>query len=404
MNIKRFVAVLVGLAGFFANTSFSEVQIVRPGLDRPIRVGMFSGTGTGGSSYWSTNTHTAHTVMQSILARPDTAGLGDSLIIPPAGFTFYRTTLAWNSSTGAECTGNGCGPDVNQVAAFVRALDTLDVLIMNNVVSWSSRVTDSSQRAAFQAFWLTKGYVAIQKMADMRTNIWAPLDSIHGARLRGWPAEQTYTVRRDSAFMTDPAWHYLNKGVFSNGLDTSFFERPIYFTEPGATIRARSHLKPTVNVVPASILYPGSQVPMEDHPYSWYRQLPEGGRFFYTALGHRSQVWQNTRMFRRQLYNAILWAAGADSNGVVSVQGTASKNVSKFSGPARIVNHGGALTVSILHDGAHIVEVLGVDGRRVAVRRGAARSDHSFTNLNSGLHIVTVTTPQGRLSRRIIVP
>ena len=107
--------------------------------------------------------------------------------------------------------------------------------------------------------------------------------------------------------------------------------------------------------------------------------------------------------FRRQLYNAILWAAGADSTGVVSVRG-ADKNLLKFSDMARLSFSGNVLSVSVLRDGPHTVEIAGVDGKRVAVRRGAARGDHAFTNLSAGVHIVRVMTNTDKLSRRILVP
>ncbi len=389
-------------ASLAALAVMATAQTVRPGLDRPIRVGMFGGTGTGGS-YWSTNTHTAFTVVRDMLARPDTAKLGDSLVIPPAGFTFYRTTLAWNSSTMSECAGPGCGPDATQIAEFVSALDTLDVMVMNNVVSWSSRVTSEWQRAQFQNFWRKKGYVAIQNMADMRNDIWEPLDSIHGARLRGWAADQTFTIRRDSVFMAEPAWRQLNKGVFPNGLDTSFFERPIYFTESGITIRARAHVKPTMTLVEASVMNPGVQTPMGDHPYSWYRELPEGGRFFYTALGHRAQVWENTRTFRRQLYNAILWAAGADSTGVVSVRKNDAAPV-RFTDAARISFSGPTLAVSILYDEKHTVEVRSLDGRFAALRRGTGRADHRIEGLRPGVYTVSVTAGGQRVARLVTTP
>jgi uncharacterized protein len=43
-----------------------------------------------------------------------------------------------------------------------------------------------------------------------------------------------------------------------------------------------------------------------DLPLAWYR-TPGGGRVFYTALGHRDEVWQDAR-FQRHLLEAIRWA------------------------------------------------------------------------------------------------
>jgi hypothetical protein len=282
----------------------------RPGIDRPIRVGMFKGTGISGR-YWHTNIHTSHAVVANILANPAGSNLGADLPVPPKGFSFYSMPVA-PDSTGGECAGNGCGPTFAQIAAFVAALDTLDIILMNSVTDFGSRVTNMDHRNAIADFWTRKGYVAVHCMTDS-PGTWGSLDTIHGARFRFHPQEQAGTLRRDSAFDQEPAWQYLNRGVFSNGLDTSHHDEWMYFTTSGATIRGNAYLRPTMKLDEGSIANPGSGAPMGDHPMSWYKHLPTGGRFFYTALGHRADIWQNARTFRRQLYNAILWTARYES-------------------------------------------------------------------------------------------
>jgi type 1 glutamine amidotransferase len=398
--IMRFskLFVLTTILGFAGTAIAQEI----PGKDRPIRVGMFKGTGTG-SRYWHTNIHTSHTVLAGILANPAGANLGDSLVIPTAGFSFYSMPIALNTAGTAECTGNGCGPNATQIAGFVAAMDTLDVIIMSSVVDWGSRVSNVTQREAFQNFWNTKGYVAIHAITDTY-GTWAPLDTIHGARFRGHPAEQNGTIRRDSVFETDTNYRYLNRGVFSNGIDTTFFEEWFYFTTTAATIRSQPHLKPTVKLVEASIANPGSQAPMGDHPHSWYKQLPTGGRFFYTAVGHRSQVWQTVRSFRRQVYNGILWTAKYDSLATV----TSIRHNGKAPGVAqdysRLSVTPGALTVTMIPSGSHTVELLSVDGKRIAFQQGEGRDkSYQFTGLRAGVYAVSVGTSAGRSNRLVTV-
>ncbi len=378
-----------------------QAQDTIPGKDRPIRVGMFKGTGSG-NRYWHTNIHTSHTVLSSILSNPAGAGLGDSLVVPPAGFTFYSMPIALNNAGTAECTGNGCGPNAAQINEFVGALDTLDVMILSSVVDFGSRVNNAAHRNAIADFWSRKGYVAIHAITDTY-GTWAPLDTIHGTRFRGHPAEQNGNLRRDSAFMTDSAWQYLNRGVFSNGTDTTFFEEWFFFTTSGAAIRATAYLRPTTKLVESSLGNLGSQAAMGDHPHSWYRELPEGGRFFYTAVGHRSQVWQNIRSFRRQVYNGILWTAKYDSLAtVVSIQpGRHARNFNELS---RMSTAPGILSVTMLQPGTHSVELKGLDGRRVALRRGEGQSyEYTFTGLQSGVYAVTVNGAAGRSSRLVTV-
>lgn len=45
-----------------------------------------------------------------------------------------------------------------------------------------------------------------------------------------------------------------------------------------------------------------------DHPVAWYKEF-DGGRSFYTNLGHRPESWDDPR-FRRHLLGGIRWAAG----------------------------------------------------------------------------------------------
>ncbi len=48
--------------------------------------------------------------------------------------------------------------------------------------------------------------------------------------------------------------------------------------------------------------------PEEDHPVIWYHEY-DGGRVWYTAMGHPASVWEDER-FQQMLIGAIAWAAG----------------------------------------------------------------------------------------------
>ena len=48
------------------------------------------------------------------------------------------------------------------------------------------------------------------------------------------------------------------------------------------------------------------------HPYGWplaWTCLYGGGRVFYTALGHRKEVWKDER-FQKHLFGGLDWATG----------------------------------------------------------------------------------------------
>lgn len=371
----------------------------KPGIDRPIRVAMFRGTGTGGQTYWHTNIHTSHTVMANMLANPAGSNLGDSLDIPPAGFTFYTI------QTQNNCAANGCGPAPADIVTWIQYLtDSADVMVLSSVVDFGSRVTDATQRQAIADFWTTKGYVGIHAISDSKSR-WAPLDSIHGTRFNNHPAEQSARIRIDSVFKDDPSWQYLNRGVFSNGEDTTFHEEWFFYTNSGVQIRARPYLKPTLKLIEQGMTGINNIAMGTDHPHTWFRELPTGGRVFYTGMGHRSQVWQGTRAFRRHIYNSILWTAKYDSlKNISSAINPGAKTPAKAADYSRLSVAPGALTVTMLPAGNHTVELLGLDGRRVAIQQGAgAEKAYNFTGLRAGVYAVNVSTVQGRSSRLVTI-
>ncbi len=55
--------------------------------------------------------------------------------------------------------------------------------------------------------------------------------------------------------------------------------------------------------------HPQTKAPGE-YPLAWCRR-EEKGRVFYTALGHRDEVWQSP-WFRKHLMGGILWALGSE--------------------------------------------------------------------------------------------
>jgi type 1 glutamine amidotransferase len=72
---------------------------------------------------------------------------------------------------------------------------------------------------------------------------------------------------------------------------------------------ARGDLRVLLRLDPASVDLGRGKRRDGDYALAWTR--PYGaGRVFYTALGHRPEVWRDAR-FRRHLLGGILWALGA---------------------------------------------------------------------------------------------
>jgi type 1 glutamine amidotransferase len=358
----------------------------------PIRVGIFKSLGP--NRYYHTSIHTGSSEIVAILAKPDSANLGPNLIVPRDGFV---TTLF---GIDTSCKSNGCTASAGQKAAFMAALDTLDAVVFPHITDFGGSMPDTSQRSRLLRFFHAKGVVSIHGSIDTYGS-WPSWDSIHGTRFNNWTTSNPEaTLHLDTAAKGDPHWRFLNRGL----PDTSrFAEEWMSFTTNGNVIRAQSGLKVSVNVDESSYNMGGARA-MGDHPMSWFREHPGGGRFFFTALGHRAQLYTAsapTNFVRRQLYNAILWAAGVDSNGVVGVRPAGATG--KGMRPEVRVSRS-EVSVRVAEETPYRVDIHTLDGRRVASLRGQNGSPVTFRNLKPhAVYLVSIVTPRQRESRRILL-
>jgi hypothetical protein len=407
MVSRKFIAKLALLAVAAGVTSAYAQG--KPGVDRPIRVGQFKGTGTGGS-YWHDNIHQSSILLNTILTAPTTSNLGDDLVLPTHNppFTFATFGVV---TTGEKAPATGKTPTVAETNAFIAALDTLDVAIISCMVNFETIFTTAAQRQALLSFSRRKGYFAVHATTDTDAG-WTQGDSLHGTAFRGHPTgDRMGTVRVDSVFQADTSWKFLNRGLFSGGtLDTAFTEEWFFFTTSGSSIRSQANLKPTIKLMEASLANGfAPQTAMGDHPHAWYRTSPDsGGRSFYTAVGHRPNLWNtNTgapRFFRRQLYNSILWLAKYDSSAVVSVNYKTSKAPGGAFNYAKLSVKPSELSVTVTQNGMHAVELVSMNGQRIGSRRGNGEGkSYTFGSLNPGVYSVLVYTPQGRSDRLVTI-
>jgi type 1 glutamine amidotransferase len=367
------------------------VGAVRAADARPIRVALYKGTGCCAS--WHTSIHTAGANIARMLAAPtQVANLGAAPIVPAAGFAPSFYGLA--SGQGA--------PIESQRDAFLRALDTVDVAVFINSVNIPQLFPDSAQRARLESFSRARGVVALHASADNQgaATPWPAWDALLAGRFMNHPSgDRNATLRLDTAARHQAAWRLLNHGL----PDTArFVEEWFSFMESGAEIREVPGLKVTVNIDEASYQGGlGSARAMGDHPMSWYREFPQGGRFFYTAVGHRAQNYDSLLapafFFRRQIYNAILWAAKVDSTGTVAVP------PSRHAAADWTLRKGArGLLLEFGENGPRTVELFAPNGGRVL--RRVARGSLLLQAPVPGLHVLRVSTGAGSAVRRVVLP
>lgn len=379
---------------------FLAAGFVSLSIAAPIRVGIFKGVGP--NRYFHTSIHTASSAIVAILANPAAADLGSNLVIPPAGF------VAAQFGVHDTLRGSGARATDAQQAAFIAALDTLDVVVFPHNTDFGGGMPDTSRRNRLLKFFHAKGVVSIHGSIDTYGS-WPSWDSIHGTRFQNWTnSDRDATVHLDSVSPGDPNLALLNRGL----PDTArIHEEWMSFQTNGDVIRAKPGLKVAVTVDESS--YSGGMGAtrvMGDHPMSWFRELPGGGRFFFTALGHRASNYLDTAatrrpasyFLRRQLYNAILWAAGGDSNGVVVSVRPAGR--ASTGSPLKTWVSGSRIHVQVAEEAPFTVDIHTLDGKRVASQRGTRAGTLIFADIpRHAVYVVTVTTPRARASHRVLL-
>jgi type 1 glutamine amidotransferase len=347
---------------------------------KPIRVAIFRSVGTGGFVHGSIQP--GATAMTNILRNPGTANIGTGYYVPPDGILVASVGVA----------GVGTNDDVT---ALMAALDTNDVIVWMSNVAIANLVTNAVNRQKLANFMITKGGVGFHGSTDSRPSVWNVWDTIMGATFTTHSAVMLATMKRDSLPVntTSPAFLAIQSGV----PDTMRFSDEWYsFSGTSAAIRAKSGLH-VLNTLNENSFTPNPK--MGDHPITWYREFSAGGRLYYTAAGHENSTYNSVAGMRRQAYNAVMWAAKAIPDTVVGIRATkAPGNASDYS---KLWISGSSLTVEVLQDGGHNVDLLGLDGSRLASQQGNGHVSHTFNDVRPGTYALALSTAAGRSYRLV---
>jgi type 1 glutamine amidotransferase len=166
-----------------------------------------------------------------------------------------------------------------QYAAVIWLLTTGDVL-------------DATQQAAFERFIRAgKGYVGIHSASDTEYT-WPWYGELVGAYFASHPAIQPVRVRLDDT--THPSMVGLPNPW--NRTDELYN----YQTNPRSKVHVLANYDETS--------YTGGSMGA-DHPISWCRNY-DGGRTWYTGMGHTQDSYTTETNFRNHILGGIKWAAG----------------------------------------------------------------------------------------------
>jgi type 1 glutamine amidotransferase len=152
-------------------------------------------------------------------------------------------------------------------------------------------VLDSAQRAAFERFIRRgAGFVGVHSATDTEYG-WPWYGELVGAYFKSHPAIQSATLRVTGA------------------KDASTAHLPAQWTRTDEWYNFREDPSPRVTVLIQldEASYSGGTMGAS-HPMAWHHEY-DGGRAWYTALGHTKESYQEPA-FLRHLLGGIAWAAG----------------------------------------------------------------------------------------------
>jgi type 1 glutamine amidotransferase len=159
---------------------------------------------------------------------------------------------------------------------------------------------NQAQRDAFQRYIRAGGgFVGIHSASGSERQ-WPYFWSVLGGKFVRHPKQQKFTVR-----VVDP------KHPATKKLPATFeWTDECYYTD-----NLNPDLKPLLVTDPAKLddpqkaTYPGDKFG-DALPLAWYHKF-DGGREFYTALGHNIKDYENPILYN-QILGGILWALGQD--------------------------------------------------------------------------------------------
>ncbi|HEV7734365.1 MAG TPA: ThuA domain-containing protein [Candidatus Binatia bacterium] len=174
-------------------------------------------------------------------------------------------------------------------------LDGFDVVLF---ASTTGDVLDEAQQAAMERFIQRGGgYVGVHSAADTEYQ-WPWYGRLVGAYFTSHPLlPVTVTVTTEDD--THPSTAHLPPTFAWTDEIYNLDRNPRVDNVILLTVDESGFIYPN---------FPGGPSMGADHPVAWYKEF-DGGRSFYTNLGHRPESWDDPR-FRQHLLAGIRWAAG----------------------------------------------------------------------------------------------
>lgn len=172
-------------------------------------------------------------------------------------------------------------------------LQQYNVLVFLNT---SGDIFDDNQKEVFQNYIAEgNGFVGIHAASNTEME-WSWFTKMVGATFKDHPKVQNATLHIDKTTEHPAINHLKDKEVFKD--EWYNFFKPV-----------AKHVNVLASLDESS--YQGKKMNTENHPITWYHHY-DGGRVFYTGLGHTNEVYDDIR-FEKLIQGAISWAADLEN-------------------------------------------------------------------------------------------
>jgi type 1 glutamine amidotransferase len=164
-----------------------------------------------------------------------------------------------------------------------------DVLVFLNT---SGNVFSENQKTALQGYFAAgKGFVGIHAASDTEKE-WNWFTEMIGATFKDHPKVQSATLQINTT--------NVHPAIVGMKVEEDFIDEWYNFLQP-----VGQHVSVLASLDEKS--YEGKKMDTDNHPISWYH-LYDGGRVFYTGLGHTPEIYNDPRYYKH-IEGAIFWAA-----------------------------------------------------------------------------------------------
>ncbi len=214
-----------------------------------------------------------------------------------AGITMLET-LGTNSAIATWDVDNTTDASVFTTANLAQ----YDVIVF--LCTSGGGLLDASQKAAMEAFIQGgKGFVGYHSATDTYRNTntnsqWLWYNELVGGIVQSNPYHTPNNTQGTMNVLTD---HVTTDHLGGIGATWVHNEEWYYWEQNGGQVSPN-------NVVLLEVEATGNDSYDAKRPITWYKNF-DGGRSFYTALGHNGSTYSNDQKFRTMSEIAILWAA-----------------------------------------------------------------------------------------------